>query len=689
MGGKTVSFLNPAFRNILNKLTNFPPKLVYISSIIFSLSGFILWGIYKINLPSFYYDELMFADVALGRIGNLPIFNHFFGIPTMIFPYIGALKSYVYLIIFHFFDPSYYSIRIPTLLLMSLAIFILARVIAALFGKTAALIILILLCFNPSLLMYGKFDVGPTVFEFFARCMIIFSLTLIALKKNPRRSLGLLVVFSILGMFNKLSFIWFLNSILPLFIALQLFLLKPTERKPFFTENFKTYSILLGTWVLAIIWFVGVYKINQLDPAANNDLTMYWQNLKNKFIGISTLIQNVGIYNNFLQQPVPFPSKPFLYFNLITFFSGCIYYFVYLFQYRLSKRLIDASHFIAILLLGSTGLLLAQIIFTPAAVHPWQFCCLFPSLLLFLIFSWIHLLQCIARHTLLHKTLLCLLISGMALYGILINSIVHKKITRTPPHTRNWERIFSTTTNDAFLAYLNNHPQVHFTFLDWGMHTLATTLLPAPRFRESLTPLFNTHINTAELFVTHGPAASAFPKLRPGFFVLLDQLGLAPTLVHQIVDTDGLTIFEFWKISKNNSIGTPIFNLQPDNLNLFQGRTCTLHHDRENTSLQINANMIDPVVILPKFDFPQGKHDFVVQVEMTSPAKTFFRLFPQTVTQPHYGFNLTAKIIPGNNNLFFLLPNHELIGRLRIDPGEKPGRYIFKSISVSLIKPEK
>lgn len=663
-------------------------KSLYIGATLLALSGFILWGLHTINSPSFYYDELMFTDLALGGHGGWPIYNRFLDIPTMIFPYIGALKSYVYMIIFHFFDPSYFSIRVPTLLLMSLAILILSRTVAVLFNRTTALIVLVLLCFNPSLLMYGKFDVGPTVFEFFARCMIILSLTLMVLKKNHVRALGLLGTFSILGMFNKLSFIWFLNSILPLFIVLQLFLHHPSKRKKIFTQNFKTYGVLIGTWVLTITWFILVYKMNHLDPTANNDLSQYWQNFILKFFGISTLIQNVGIYNNFLQHPIPALSKHFLYFNLLTFAFGAIYYFIYLIEHRRTNRPVEASHFIALLLLGSTGLILVQILFTPAALNPWHFFCLFPSLLVFLMISWIHFLQRIRRYTLQHKVLGGILISGMVLYGMIINSLVHETSTRVPPHTRNRERVFCTTTNDAFLRHLKSHPQTHFTFLDWGMHTLATTLLPEPRFRESLALLPDMPINTAEVFVTHGPEATAFPNIRATFFNLLDRLELTAILTHHIVDTDGLTIFEFWKIHPNPIAGTPLFSLQSNNTTLFQANGCILQTAEKNSSLQISANTIDPIVILPKFHFPQGKHDYVVQIEITSPVKTFFRLFPQTAAQPHYGPNLTAPLIPGDNHLFFLLSQNELIGRLRIDPGETPGTYLLKSISVSILKSE-
>jgi hypothetical protein len=542
--------------------------------------------------------------------------------------------------------------------------------------------------------MYGKFDVGPAVFEFFARCTIILCLTLIRLKKHPQRALFALVFLSILGMFNKLSFIWFLNSILPVFILLQLLLSNPKSRKAFFSENYKTFIIILGTWLLAIIWFIAIYKINQLDPTINSDPALFGQSIGNKFLGISYLIQNVGIYSNFLHQPIPFPSIPFLYFNLITFFSGSIYYLTHLVRSRMSNSQIDTPHFMAILLLCSTLIILIQIIITPAATNPWHFFCLFPSLLLFLILSWIHILQGIKKYIIIHKLLCGLLVSSMLLYGILINAIVYDKIKSVAPQTRSWERLFSTTTNDAFLEYLKNHPRIHFNFLDWGMHTLAITLLPEPRFREylgcfQLDKISIIPINAEELFVTHSLAASAFPKIRPAFFDYLDRFGFAYTLVHKIDDTDGLTVFEFWKISKSKTIGINIFNLNDKYLNLFHGHACTINADLDKNTLQIDTTDIDPIVVVPEFNYPDGAHDYVVRVEIFSSVATTFRLFPQTVAQPQYGFNIATEITPGDNYLFLLLPNYELAGRLRIDPGEKPGRYIFKSISVSLIKPEK
>ncbi|MCD4812946.1 hypothetical protein K8S19_04570 [bacterium] len=461
--------------------------------------------------------------------------------------------------------------------------------------------------------------------------------------------------------------------------------------KAWFSKNRKTLLVILGTWLLAIIWFILIYKLNNLNPTVNSDPAMPWKSIPSKLIGISHVIQNVGIYNNFLRHPVPGPSIPFLYFNFITFFSGFIYYSAYLIKSRRSNRPVNPSHFMAILLFCSSCLILTQIIITPAAIHAWHFFCLYPSLLLFAILSWIHILHAIKEHIIFHKSLSSLLIGGMILYGIFINTIVHKKIKNVAPQTKNWERIFSTTTNDAFLAYLKDHPQIYFHFLDWGMHTLAITLLAETRFHETFNfpnELSGVSINTGDYFVTHSPEASAFPKIRSVFFNYLNQFGLDYTLDHKIVDTDGLTVFEFWKINKSAAVGTPIFNLHDSPLDLFQGHACTINASLHKKTLEINTHDIDPVVLLPKFHFPSSAHDYIVQVEIHSSTTTLFRLFPQTVQQPHYGFNLSTRIIPGNNHLFFLLPNHELIGRLRMDPGEKPGRYVFKSISVSRIKPK-
>src|SRR4030095_9718857 len=57
---------------------------------------------YKIHLPGLYYDEMLFVGPAAGERPYLKCF----GLPLLIFPYIGALKSWIYIPVFAVFGVS-------------------------------------------------------------------------------------------------------------------------------------------------------------------------------------------------------------------------------------------------------------------------------------------------------------------------------------------------------------------------------------------------------------------------------------------------------------------------------------------------------------------------------------------------------------------------------------------------------
>src|SRR3982751_929269 len=68
---------------------------------------------YKIHLPGLYYDEILFVGPAAGERPYLKCF----GLPLLIFPCIGALKSWIYTPIFALFGVSPISIRLPAILI--------------------------------------------------------------------------------------------------------------------------------------------------------------------------------------------------------------------------------------------------------------------------------------------------------------------------------------------------------------------------------------------------------------------------------------------------------------------------------------------------------------------------------------------------------------------------------------------
>jgi len=62
--------------------------------------------------PGLYYDELLFVPAAMGRHEAFQMpYRRWLGLPIMIFPYIGALKAWIYAPIFRLFGVSALTIR--------------------------------------------------------------------------------------------------------------------------------------------------------------------------------------------------------------------------------------------------------------------------------------------------------------------------------------------------------------------------------------------------------------------------------------------------------------------------------------------------------------------------------------------------------------------------------------------------
>jgi 4-amino-4-deoxy-L-arabinose transferase-like glycosyltransferase len=172
------------------------PVLLTAGSLIFLALGLVL-----IPLAGVQDDEVLFTGplfVPAFDPYSLAIFHHH--PPLMVFPYTGALKTYLYWPILHLFGSNPYSLRLPLVLagvLTILGFYYFAKQIA---GIYAALFAALLLASDPSFLLANTFDWGPVALQHFflvAGCCL--------LVRGNLRSAGL--VFG-LGLWDKAVFVW-------------------------------------------------------------------------------------------------------------------------------------------------------------------------------------------------------------------------------------------------------------------------------------------------------------------------------------------------------------------------------------------------------------------------------------------------------------------------------------------------
>jgi 4-amino-4-deoxy-L-arabinose transferase-like glycosyltransferase len=166
---------------------------------------------HMIQDPGIQMDEGLFVNAATLRLPGIWITHSFDGIPLMVFPYIGALKSWLYDPVFAILGNSPTTIRMPVVFITSAGLVLLYPAVRDLVNGPVALLVFVVLCFDNSLFWLTRDDVGPSAITFFLECAAIFCAA--RWMRAPRaRWIGLLDVVLALGVFNKLNFIWIVNA---------------------------------------------------------------------------------------------------------------------------------------------------------------------------------------------------------------------------------------------------------------------------------------------------------------------------------------------------------------------------------------------------------------------------------------------------------------------------------------------
>ena len=165
-----------------------------------------------LTVPGLYYDEVIFVNAGLG--GPLDSFaqNRVFGWPMFIMPYIGALKSLLHAPLFALFGVNIWTIRLPSLIFSFGTVLLLAGIVRQLAGQGAWYLALLLFTLDPALLWTTRTDFGPTTLAGFFRALALFTF-FGWLGRGGRWRLPLLVAALVLGLWDKLNFVWFLGGL--------------------------------------------------------------------------------------------------------------------------------------------------------------------------------------------------------------------------------------------------------------------------------------------------------------------------------------------------------------------------------------------------------------------------------------------------------------------------------------------
>ncbi len=168
----------------------------------------------SIRTPGVEYDEALFVNAAIGGNTDEFVYRRMFGVPFMLMPYIGALKAYIYYPVFYAFGVSPETIRYPVIALSLITVVIIWRIGRLCFGPVTGSIVILLIAADPTFIFMSKLDYGPI-----ALMMLLKSAALLfffrAITTRAAGNIVAFAVFCVLGIFDKLNFIWFLVAIVP------------------------------------------------------------------------------------------------------------------------------------------------------------------------------------------------------------------------------------------------------------------------------------------------------------------------------------------------------------------------------------------------------------------------------------------------------------------------------------------
>jgi Dolichyl-phosphate-mannose-protein mannosyltransferase len=186
------------------------PQLVLAGAI-----GFLCWcALSAIARPGLQYDEALFVNAALGGhyAGGSFVADRLLGIPTMVMPYSGALKSWLYAPVFQLLGVSVTTIRLPAVALLVATVALAFVVARRLFGPWPAALLALLMATDPAFMTMAKADWGPVALSALLRVAALAAYFAWA-RTESIRYLWLLAAAVVLGIFNKLDYLAFAGAL--------------------------------------------------------------------------------------------------------------------------------------------------------------------------------------------------------------------------------------------------------------------------------------------------------------------------------------------------------------------------------------------------------------------------------------------------------------------------------------------
>jgi 4-amino-4-deoxy-L-arabinose transferase-like glycosyltransferase len=164
--------------------------------------------VYRLDRPGLEYDETNFVPASLG--GSNPsqgfVSTRFAGVPVMVMPYIGALKSWLYAPLLAGHQGSPWLVRLPVVLIGLLTLVVLWLLSRRLLGPVPAALVVFLAASAQGFLWTTRVDWGPNAIAALCRVSLLSCLLLLVRRGHARYAAACCLVLA-LGVFNKQDFV--------------------------------------------------------------------------------------------------------------------------------------------------------------------------------------------------------------------------------------------------------------------------------------------------------------------------------------------------------------------------------------------------------------------------------------------------------------------------------------------------
>jgi hypothetical protein len=242
-------------------------KSLHFLAFLLPASLLLFLSVYKLDYFGLDYDELLFVNAALGDLDGATFVQQKWGkVVIIVFNYIGALKSWLYIPIFKAFSVDAWSVRLPMVALLFVNLFLTYKIALRYFGQTVAYAVFLLLTVDLSFITLHRLDKGPSAVE---TCIKLLVIVMFARPHGFRKYL-IIMLLMVLGVFNKLNFLWFINALYGV-----VFLMNIKDVKALITRKL-TIKEFLNTVIghcsvgffLLFCGYIGYIKFLGLHPAA-------------------------------------------------------------------------------------------------------------------------------------------------------------------------------------------------------------------------------------------------------------------------------------------------------------------------------------------------------------------------------------------------------------------------------------